>query len=221
MKTILLSISAIIYIASAQAASAQAASAQAALAQAALAQDARSERAQTEPAVHPAQPAYLLAQAPADSARYECDSITIAEYVGLAEYLRYSDPKKYTPTASFRVLKILKGPPFPGNLAVKFNDEVGKIGDGARKPVKAQAKTQAVKLDESMMPKKGSRWILFIRSAVAKDGKLETFQGRKGMVEYNRENLDKALHGVEGQLYVPWRSKDLDSIMKQVDEPTQ
>lgn len=117
---------------------------------------------------------------------YQSESIVVAEYVGMdkSENVTYFKP----PRANYRIKEYLKGPPLNPFLPVRY--EFHDVTGGT--------KPEGWKFDEAkMMPKKGSKWIIFIPNAVPIDGSFETYHGNFGRQEYNDENLDKILKILE------------------------
>ena len=116
---------------------------------------------------------------------FRCESIVVAEYKGFETdgIVTYFKP----PLANFRITEYLKGPPLNKSLPVRYEFHQKT---GAPKP-------KGWKFDESLMPKKDSKWIIFIQNAVPIDGMFETYHGSFGRMEYNEENLDKILRIIE------------------------
>lgn len=117
---------------------------------------------------------------------YQSESIVVAEYVGMdkTDNVTYFKP----PRANYRIKEYLKGPPLNPFLPIRY--EFHDVTGGT--------KPEGWKFDEaSMMPKKGSKWIIFIPNAVPIDGSFETYHGNFGRQEYTDENLDKILKIIE------------------------
>ncbi|MGD9682068.1 MAG: tetratricopeptide repeat protein [Candidatus Obscuribacterales bacterium] len=116
------------------------------------------------------------------------EGIILAEYNGyetdgLVTY--YSPPKAiYTRTDYLKAH-------IPSNRIVPIRYEFHDLTEGSKKP-------KGWKFDpDRMMPKPGSKWILFIKSAVPIDGMLETYHGCYGRMEYNEENYDKIMQIIQ------------------------
>jgi tetratricopeptide (TPR) repeat protein len=115
------------------------------------------------------------------------ESICIVEYVGFdkkAKDIRYNSP-----VASYwHVVKILKGPPITGALPVRYDFHT----------LSEKQAPSGWRFDESKMPTKGSRWILFIEFSVP-DGEKRLFKtygasyGRQPATEENLNELDRLL----------------------------
>jgi hypothetical protein len=138
------------------------------------------------------------------STPYGCESILVGEYVGVYRDVKlgkewktsvtYSSP----PTVFFRLIQVLKGPPLSGTgfatpigrkIAIKY-----EFGDSEVDQPKDW------KFDESMLPKIGSKWILFIPDAVRHGypRAFETFQGSAGRLEFSTENIEKIHAAIDG-----------------------
>ena len=110
----------------------------------------------------------------------QSESIVVAEYRGFErdEIMSYYSP----PTAIYKITKILKGHRMNPTLPVRyeFHDKTNKD------------KPKDWKFDEAtMMPKVGSKWIIFIPNSVPVDGKFETYHGSFGRMPY--KDIDKVL----------------------------
>lgn len=118
-----------------------------------------------------------------ETAFAQSENIVIAEFIG---YDKSKPITYYTPPkAHYRIVEYLKGAPFNKALPVKYEFHDKIVGE---------EKPADWKFDEAtMMPKKGSKWIMFIPTAVPLAGMLETFHGRYGRQEYNEENYDRIL----------------------------
>jgi len=118
-----------------------------------------------------------------DTAFAQSESIVVAEYQGFDERdhkITYFTP----PKAHYRIVEYLKGAPFNKDLPVKYEFHDKIVGE---------EKPKEWKFETNEMPKKGSKWILFIPSAVPIAGMLDTYHGRWGRQEYTEENYDKIL----------------------------
>jgi hypothetical protein len=110
--------------------------------------------------------------------RSEC--IVIAEYRGCekAENIRYNSP----PRTAFHITEILKGPPLNKDLPVRYAFHTPFNGDPP----------ENWKFDEkTMLPEKGSKWILFIEFAVPERLQFNTYMGSYGRQPATEANLDK------------------------------
>lgn len=119
-----------------------------------------------------------------ETAFAQCENIVIADYVG-ADLDKNRMPTYYTPPkVRYKITEHLKGAPFNSAIALKyeFHDEII-----------SEEKPADWKFDVSMLPKKGSKWILFIPNAVPIEGQLHTYHGRWGRQEFTEENYDKIL----------------------------
>lgn len=116
---------------------------------------------------------------------HRSESIVIAEYKKYESdgLITYFDP----PKAIFRIEEYLKGPPLNPYLPIKFEFH-NKIGE--KKP-------KGWKFSPDMMPKKGTKWIIFIYNGVPIDGMFETYHGAFGRQEFNEGNYDKILRIIE------------------------
>lgn len=88
------------------------------------------------------------------------------------------------PEAIYKIERILKGPPLNRTLPLRY-----EFHDKTNDP-----KPKGWKFNEQkMMPKKGSKWIIFIQNAVPVDRKFETYHGCWGRIQYTEDNIDKVL----------------------------
>ncbi len=118
---------------------------------------------------------------------FKSENIVVAVYEGYEK----GRPISYfmPPKAHFKIIEHLQGAPFNRDLPVKYEFHDKIVGE--QKPADW-------KFDEAtMMPKKGSKWILFIPNAVPIDGMVETYHGRYGRQEYTEDNYDKILKIIE------------------------
>ena len=108
------------------------------------------------------------------------ESIVVAEFKSFEHegLVTFNNP----PTAVYKVTEILKGPPLNKVLPVRY--------EFSRK-ISSDVKPADWKWDPAMMPKPGSKWIIFIPNSVPVDGKFETFHGAYGRQEFNEQNLDE------------------------------
>lgn len=110
----------------------------------------------------------------------KCEGVFVAEYKGY----QHEGPVSYykPPQANFHIVEYLKGPPLSKTLPIKFEFHEKIVGE---------EKPADWKFSESMMPKKGSKWLIFIPVCVPIDGKFETFHGSYGIQEWNEKNIDE------------------------------
>jgi len=116
------------------------------------------------------------------------EGIILAEYKGYEAdgIVSYFDP----PKAIYTRTDYLKAH-IPSNRIVPIRYEFHDL-------TKKSVKPKGWKFDpDKMMPKPGSKWILFIKSAVPIDGMLETYHGCYGRMEYNEENYDKIMQIIQ------------------------
>jgi hypothetical protein len=131
------------------------------------------------------------------STPYGCESILVGEYLGVYRDFKlgkaWKTPITYSspPTVFYRLIQVLKGPPLSRTgfvtpisrkIAIKYDfDE----GDGDQ--------PKDWKFDESMLPKFGSKWILFIPDA-ERHGyprAFETFHGSAGRQEFTDATIER------------------------------
>lgn len=108
---------------------------------------------------------------------------TFKSYEKVGDSITYFRP----PLAHFHIEEYCKGPPLNASIPIRFEFHE-KIGE---------AKPEGWKFTEDMMPKKGSKWILFIPNCVPIDGMFETYHGKYGIQEYTDDNYDKVLRILE------------------------
>lgn len=116
-----------------------------------------------------------------ETAFAQSENIVVAEFVG---YDKHKPITYYTPPkAHYKITEYLKGAPFNKALPIKYEFHDKIVGE---------EKPADWKFDEvALMPKKGSKWIMFIPTAVPLDGMLETFHGKYGRQEFNEANYDE------------------------------
>ena len=125
--------------------------------------------------------------------RFKCESIMIARFAG---YERKGEPAfahprvrstfAHPPIAFFQPIAFLKGGPTGmHSLSMTY-----RFGDGSDRPEQEEQK-----IEESMMPTKGSIWIIFISFTAPPHSTRETFHDQN--LPYNRENLDNVLDELE------------------------
>lgn len=105
------------------------------------------------------------------------ESIVMAEYLGYEKgEIHFNNP----PLANYHITKILKGPPLNKSIPIKY-----EFHDHSNPPA-----PKGWKFSDSDMPKKGSKWILFIKYAVPHNDMFETYEGSYGRQEASEENLN-------------------------------
>ncbi len=124
------------------------------------------------------------------------NAFSYSEFIGICTFENYekSDDISFfnPPRAHFHIDKILKGPNLNKEMPVRF-----EFHDKT-----ATEKPEGWEFSDSMMPKKGSKWILFTDAAIptqTAQNSFETFRGNYGRMEATKENLDeiyrvRALH---------------------------
>ncbi len=124
------------------------------------------------------------------------NAFSYSEFIAICTYESYEKADDISffnpPRAHFRIDKILKGPNLNRAMPVRF-----EFHDKT-----ATEKPQGWEFSDSMMPKKGSKWILFTDAAIPTEtaqNSFETFRGNYGRMEATKENLDeiyrvRALH---------------------------
>jgi hypothetical protein len=118
--------------------------------------------------------------------RSEC--ILIATYEG---YTHSPDISYYhPPIAKYRIQKYLKGPPLNKDLPLRFEFHDRSEGTEAPKGWKFD--------DKTVMPAKGSEWLIFIKNGLPRDGAFDTYMGNYGRQEANEENLNHVYSLLEG-----------------------
>ena len=111
--------------------------------------------------------------------RYSCEWIGIAAYQG---YKHTGTAKERIPTTiNFHLIQTLIGPKF-----ARLDLPLKNYFTGSDK-----------KFEESIMPKEGSKWIIFLPFAVPTNGVFEAFQGASGKICYSKSHLDDVLDGTE------------------------
>lgn len=105
------------------------------------------------------------------------------DYEKVGDSITYFRP----PLARFYIEETLKGPPLNRNIPIRFEFHE-KIGEG---------KPEGWKFTEEMMPKKNTKWIIYIPNCVPIDGMFETYHGKFGIQEYTDDNYDKILRILE------------------------
>jgi hypothetical protein len=117
--------------------------------------------------------------------RSEC--VLLATYEGYTHSpdISYFHP----PIARYRIQKYLKGPPLNKDLPLRYEFHDRSEGTAAPK---------GWKFEESIMPKKGSEWLIFIKNGLPRDGAFDTYMGNYGRQEANEDNLNHVYSLLEG-----------------------
>lgn len=114
-----------------------------------------------------------------------------SESIVIAEYKKFESDGTisffHPPKAIYRIQDYLKGPPLNPYLPVRY-EFCNKIGE---------EKPDGWKFDKALMPKPGSKWIIFIYNGVPIDGMFETYHGAFGRQEFSEENYDKIMRIIE------------------------
>jgi len=118
--------------------------------------------------------------------RSEC--ILIATYEGYTHSpdISYFHP----PITKYRIQKYLKGPPLNKELPLRYEFHDRSEGTAAPKGWKFDEKT--------VMPEKGSEWLIFIKNGLPRDGAFDTYMGNYGRQEANEDNLNHVYSLLEG-----------------------
>lgn len=115
-----------------------------------------------------------------ESAYLECESVVVGEYVG---YEKRSDISiEHPPLVAFQWNKYLKGSRYGPRIPVRYYLDKSK-----------NQKNKKWKFSESMMPKKGDEFIVFIENSVPVGGVFETWKGAKGIVPASEENIKQMM----------------------------
>jgi len=110
----------------------------------------------------------------------KCEGIFVAEYKGFSSegVVSYYKP----PKAMYHIEEYLKGPPLSRTLPIRYEFHDKIVGED---------KPKDWKFSDDKMPKKGSKWLIFIPNCVPVEGQFETFHGSYGRQEYNEANIDE------------------------------
>lgn len=114
------------------------------------------------------------------------ETIVVAEYRGYekSDKISYYRP----PKAIFHIEENLKGAPLNPTLPVRYEFHT---------KLAASEKPKDWKFSDAVMPKKDSKWIIFIPNSVPNDGMFDTFHGSYGVMEYNEKNIDDLMKIIE------------------------
>lgn len=117
-----------------------------------------------------------------ENAYLKSEAVFIAEYKG---YEKRPDITYYQPPlAKYYIEKFYKGPPLNRNIPIRYEFNEG---------LENQKRPEGWKFSEELMPKPGSKWIIFVENAVPVDHMFETFHGSYGRQPYTDETLDEVL----------------------------
>lgn len=109
----------------------------------------------------------------------KAEAIVIAEYLSCDKSgdIRYNSP----PIAHYHILQYLKGPPLNRALPLRYDFHTQY----------ESTPPTGWKFDASLLPEKGSKWIVFIEPAVPERGAFKTFSGSYGRQPATQANLDE------------------------------
>ena len=114
-----------------------------------------------------------------------------SEKIIIAEYKGYEDDGSVSyyapPKAIYKRVEMLKGAKVNPTFFVRYEFHA-KVN---------QPKPKGWKFKPSMMPEKGSKWIIYIPNAIPIDGMYESYHGSYGIQAYNEKNLDGILRIIE------------------------
>ena len=110
------------------------------------------------------------------------ESILIMQYEKFNEFEH--SLKNYV-KAGYLTIDVLFGPPFGTNRLLRLKYPAATDSAGRR--------------DDSSLPTKGTKWIIFLRDRVptAEDRTFETFNDAEGRIPYTRHELDRVLDDIE------------------------
>lgn len=112
------------------------------------------------------------------------DFLRASEGIYICQFRNYEIKGSVTyqnpPCAYFHIIEHKMGPPISVTMPIRYDFGV-KPGEPTPK---------GWKFDEGLMPKKDSRWIIFLRTIAPLNGMFETYKGSAGRVEATEENLD-------------------------------
>ena len=115
-----------------------------------------------------------------DEALKSSSYIVVAEYAGYSKHWNKID-YFYGPIATYKVIEILKGSTLPESIQIQYD-----FTDGS-----ACIVPQNWNFNEKYMPKKRSRWILFLQSKSDKENIWKTYRGDYGRWEADESNIIK------------------------------
>ena len=98
------------------------------------------------------------------------------------------------PIAVFRRIEYLKGKPLANDQNLQVRYEIGKL---------EEASSDVSESDVFKLPKKGSKWFLYIPNTKPTNGVYNTLRGAKGRIPYNGWTVELILRYVEMQKGCP------------------
>lgn len=110
--------------------------------------------------------------------------VNTAEWIAVCEYARYEMPKhppddmKDVPMAYYKCVSVVKGPQIPIGIRIWYE----------LKPSEKMQMSKCARFDETLLPRYGSKWILFVNDAIPHGGALRTNSGYKGRIQFNEDN---------------------------------
>lgn len=114
------------------------------------------------------------------------NAVPRSECILIAEYLDYKHSPDihffHPPIAHYHIDKILKGPPLNRDLPLRYEFYDRQSLSGT---------PPGWKFGNDKMPEKGSKWIIFIRTALPRDGAFDTYEGSYGRQPASEENMNK------------------------------
>ena len=119
------------------------------------------------------------------------NAFRMSEWIGVCTYKGYQKKEDIgyfnPPTANFYWTECLKGPPLNHQMPIKF-----KFYDvsGAKMP-------EGWSFSADKMPKVGSRWLIFLRSAIPVKGGFDTYKGDYGRKEADEKNMGEIYRIIE------------------------
>lgn len=118
------------------------------------------------------------------------NAFSYSEFIAICSFENYEKSDSITffhpPRAHFHIDKILKGPGLNKEMPVRF-----EFHDKT-----ATEKPEGWNFSENLMPKKGSKWLIF-SDGIPTNGTFETFRGNYGRMEATAENLDQIYRVME------------------------
>lgn len=123
-----------------------------------------------------------------------CEAIFVADYAGYELELDAKTQKTLI-KAIFHVVRKVKGPPFGrSRIPVLYEIDASK---------KRKVKDGVQPYDETVLPRKSSRWILLLPRMYPKEHDyFITYHGRDGIIPYNVNNLRQLLNEVGSHVHI-------------------
>lgn len=114
------------------------------------------------------------------------EAVDQSQYIVVGEYSGYSSDSHpidyfYGPQASYRIVEHLKGEKLQGKIVIRYD-----FSDGS-----ACIAPEDWAFSGQMMPKKASRWILFLQNSDNAGKVWNTYRGDYGRWPATQENLDQ------------------------------